>query len=203
MPYDKPIPESLKDYVPSNKILFNCHLRMNDIRKDGVEPIALELDYQESVGSQMASTRRIMGPQLIRLLKMALLPANPGSHVLENKTPDGNRLGEQFGDFGEDPWFDYGISRKNRDESELWLAGYIGNYITNVLEYLNDLLRPIRVNPEQQWVTTMLVVKWGRVAGILGGLASLQIVLVFSTLAFCQGKLQVVDNVLTVLTDTV
>ena len=80
---------------------------------------------------------------------------------------------ENYRDFPPSPEFDYGVSRKDRSASELWLAAYIGNYIGNCLSFLNDYLRRVKIHPEIPATNTKLVVKWVRAATTLGALAAL------------------------------
>ena len=90
--------------------------------------------------------------------------------------------------------FDSGVNQKNQSASELWLSAYIGNYIGNCLSFLNDILQRVEIEPGTEG-STKLLVKWGRVAGILGGLVVFQVLSGIAALLYCHRNFEIVDDV--------
>ena len=80
---------------------------------------------------------------------------------------------------------------------ELGLAAYIGNYIGNCLNYLNNFLDRVEIKPETQGINTKLLVKWEKVAAMLGGLIAFQVVFGLAALVYCRRNFEIVDNVST------
>ena len=104
---------------------------------------------------------------------------------------------EIFRDFHPTLEFDIGVRQQNRSASELWLAAYVGNYIGNCLTYLNEFLRQMKIKDEVKGIKTTLEVKWGRVAGTLGGLAGFQMLFSLAALLYCRRSFEIVDDVST------
>ncbi|KAF8423525.1 hypothetical protein EV426DRAFT_601855 [Tirmania nivea] len=102
---------------------------------------------------------------------------------------------ETFRDFEPPNMFQYAVSRRYQDASELWLSAYLGNYIGNCLSFLNDILERVVIEPEVKGINTKLSVKWQRVAATLGGLAGFQVLVGLTVLWYCRRSFEIVDGV--------
>ena len=99
--------------------------------------------------------------------------------------------------FDPTPKIIYNIHSTNESIVGLWLAAYIGNYIGNCLNYLNDFLDRVEIEPETQGINTKLLVKWEKVAATLGGLIAFQVVFGLAALVYCRWNFEIVDDVST------
>lgn len=104
-------------------------------------------------------------------------------------------LTDRLTDFYPEFYFNYGVSQKNRTQSEIWLAGYITHRIHTFLEFTNEFLARIEIEAQDDWITTRLSIKWGRVAATLGGLALFQVVFITVAWYYCRGKCEIMDDV--------
>jgi len=129
---------------------------------------------------------RLLGADVYRQLKRSV-GLSDGNVVM-------TEIGEGYPYFSTSNGFESGINQNNQSASDLWLAAYIGNYIGNCLSFLNDFLQRVETEPETQAITKLLV-NWGRVGGILGGLAALQVLFGLAALLYCQQNLEVMDHV--------
>ncbi|KAF8423515.1 hypothetical protein EV426DRAFT_115312 [Tirmania nivea] len=102
---------------------------------------------------------------------------------------------ETFRDFEPPNIFQYAVSRRYQNVSELWLSAYLGNYIANCLSTLNSILEPVVIEGETKEVITNLSVKWQRVAATLGGLAGFQVLVGLTVLWYCRRSFEIVDGV--------
>ena len=62
---------------------------------------------------------------------------------------------------------------------------------------LNDLLAPIEIEKDSRVIRTKLVVKWIRIAQVLGILAGFQVIFALSALIYCKGRVELLDDVST------
>lgn len=162
-----PVLASDHPYLTNSSIVFNCTLDIN---------------------SSMITHR-----SLDDFLKLGLVL--PTADIVDT---DSNRTTvELFRDFSSTLEFDFGVGRENRSASELWLSAYIGNYIGNCLSYLNEFLRRVKIEDDMKGINTKLEVKWGRVVGILGGLAGFQVLCGLAALLYCHRGFEIVDDVST------
>ena len=99
---------------------------------------------------------------------------------------------EYYRDFDPPLEFDFGVSRQDRSASALWLSGYSGNYVGNCLGYLNEALERVEIKPDNNSITTKLVVKWERVAATLGSFAVFQMLLSCAALLYCRRGIEIV-----------
>lgn len=178
--------------VDNEKLLFNCSLYFVDSPTES-RPIP-SLDVHDEVsskpsGSGIAPRVHILGRDLYDILRRS--PALKAGTTIEI---DGIR--ESFRDFLPTEIFRLSVNRTDKS-AEVWLAAYIGYYIGNCLSYLNDVLQRVEVEPETHGVNTKLLVKWGRVAATLGGLAGFQVLFGLAALLYCGRSFEIDDDVST------
>lgn len=164
-----------QSYVANSTIAFNCSLYF--------DPGMLSEDLSDYLRLSLMSP-------------ITDLHSNPNGTLVPSLNSN-EPFVEFFRAFDSTLEFDFGISRQNRSASEIWLSGYIGNYIGNCLSFLNEFLRRVEIERETYGTTTKLLVKWKRVAAMLGGLTAFQVLFGLLVLLYCRLNLEILDDVST------
>ncbi|KAF8423516.1 hypothetical protein EV426DRAFT_700129 [Tirmania nivea] len=189
---------TLDNYLRHKVLLFNCSVYFVDSPTHS-RPLP-SLDVYDEVPSTQDMTKSGAAPPIPHILGLNLHYFLRQSPALSTGTiHQTNYADETFRDFPPTQGFNYGVSQKNRSASELWLSAYIGNYIGNCLSLLNDFLQLVEIEPEAQGISTKLLVKWERVAAILGGLIGFQLLFGLAALLYCRQNFEMVDDVSTLL----
>ena len=176
--------------MANTPLLFRCNVAFEDIPTGKDPALAQFLVYTDIIPPKNATVKRLLGENIYFYLRMGLL-ATPYREEMINEFKVHRRSFEYYNN----QLFQYGIGRLNTTMSEVWLASYIANNYGSKLGYLNEILRRIRIEPEDTEIRTTLEVKWWRVVGILGGLLIFQIVFASVGLWYCHGSMEVVDEV--------